>query len=197
MTVSLCWSNFALGYSKESAGNSYTTLSNEEVIKLALENWDKAMPGTGESDLSRKIIIPVPSDNFFCPLRADLIKGLPIHAEVVTRQNGEDPYIENYVLKSDAESFNAIQDNSTGFACIVCYHYTALLENNGSRSGDTDWEIVTILCEKEKGKLFIPPLTMARNYLEKVGGTYTKYTANEFAESIWFYSIKNGIKIKS
>lgn len=192
----LGWSNFALTNSKLGTGNSYSTLSNEQVVELVLKNWDKAIPGNGELDLSRKILVPVPKENFFCQPYANLVKGMPIQAELFQRQDGEEPYIENYVKRSDAEAFNAVQDNRAESVFIVCYHYTALLENNGNRSCDTEWEIVTILCEKEKEKLYIPPLTMARNFLQKTGGTFTDYSNVEFAESIWHYSIKTGIKIK-
>jgi len=32
------------------------------------------------------------------------------------------------------------------------------------------------------------PLTMARNMLEKPGGTYCDYSALEFAESVWYWA---------
>ncbi len=32
------------------------------------------------------------------------------------------------------------------------------------------------------------PLTMARNYLVKKGGTKGRYTAAQFAEAIWYWS---------
>ena len=34
------------------------------------------------------------------------------------------------------------------------------------------------------------PVTMARNFLEKPGGTFAPYTAQQFAEAIWFWSIR-------
>jgi hypothetical protein len=39
------------------------------------------------------------------------------------------------------------------------------------------------------------PLAMARNQLEKPGGTKGEYTAQQYAEAIWFHSQK-GIRIR-
>ena len=34
----------------------------------------------------------------------------------------------------------------------------------------------------------LDPLTMARNMLEKPGGTYCAYSARDFAEAVWYWS---------
>ena len=40
----------------------------------------------------------------------------------------------------------------------------------------------------------MPPVTMARNMLEKEGGTKSVYTAEEFAEAIYYWSQRIRIK---
>jgi hypothetical protein len=38
------------------------------------------------------------------------------------------------------------------------------------------------------------PLTMARNFLEKPGGTFCEYTAREFAEAVYYWSRRAGLE---
>ena len=72
------------------------------------------------------------------------------------------------------------------FAGAVLYSAETLLENNGQRSGDYDWEVVCILASTVESEP-MDPLTMARNMLEKPGGTFADYSALDFAEAIWYW----------
>lgn len=187
------WSEFARQHSCWQEGNSYTTLSESQVIALVQENWDKREPGDGETGIDRKVLVPVPLDEFFCAPRMPLVPGLPIKAEVFQRQEGEDLYVQIFVTWEDAIRFGFKPERAA--ACkIVCYSAEALLENGGERSTDCEWEIVTILATNGQ-KEPMTPLTMARNFLEKPGGTKGVYTAEEFAEAIWFWS-NQGIRVK-
>jgi hypothetical protein len=194
MDFSLAWSNFALQHSRYGTGNSYSTLSNEEVLKLVQENWDQRRPGAGETDLNRKVLVPVPVEHMFCSPRAEIVMGLPVRARVVQRQAGEDPYIETYITPEDAEKFG-VKQTPAKKCDIVCYSADALLENGGERSSEADWEIVTILAYPDDFEEPVPPLTLARNYLNKPGGTYGEYSAKEFAESIYYHATKKTVKI--
>jgi hypothetical protein len=40
------------------------------------------------------------------------------------------------------------------------------------------------------------PLAMARNFLEKPGGTKTFYSSKCFAESVYYWSCNKGIAVK-
>jgi hypothetical protein len=195
--ITLGWSDFAKKYSKQGTGNSFSTLDEQTIIRLTLENWHKAIPGNGETDLNRKILVPLPIDGFFCPPKAKLVLGMPINAEIVERQKGEEPYIQIYVDRSVAESFNALIEKPAKSVFIVCYNKEALLENNGTRSTDCDWEIVTILCNDTSENQPMDSLTMARNMLEKTGGTKGEYSAKEFAEAVWLEHTKKELKVKN
>ena len=72
---------------------------------------------------------------------------------------------------------------------MVLYSAETLTENDGTRSGDFDWEVVCLLAGAAQTEP-MDPLTMARNMLEKPGGTYAPYTAQEFAEAIYFWSCR-------
>mgnify|MGYP000104930427 CR=1 FL=1 len=62
-----------------------------------------------------------------------------------------------------------------------------LLENGGARSTDCDWEIVCVIASPVADEP-LDPLTMARNMLAKPGGTPCGYTADAFAEAVWYWS---------
>ena len=154
------------------------------------------MPGSGETDTSRKILVPVNAEGFFCPPQAKLVIGMPVNAEIFQRQDGEDPYVQTYVTRAVAEAFGALIDCPAKSVDVVCYSAEALEENDGKRSTDCDWEIVCVLAYDGSEQKVMEPLTMARNFLRKTGGTFTNYSAEQFAEAIWNRSIKGGIKVK-
>ena len=75
----------------------------------------------------------------------------------------------------------------------MLYSAAALTENEGKRSGDFDWEIVAIIASPVETEP-MNPLTMARNFLEKPGGTFCEYTAREFAEAVYYWSCRAGLE---
>jgi len=191
------WSKFALDHNTKEQGNSYTSLPLRKVCARVQDHWGKRKPGDGETGIDRKVLVPVPAWHFFCPPKANLVPGLPVRAEVVQRQDGEEFHIETFVTPEDAELHGALTfDNQSACSVdIVCYSAEALLENDGKRSTDCDWEIVCLLCKASDEAEPMTPLTMARNQLEKAGGTKSEYTAQEYAESVWFYA-NRGVKIR-
>ena len=75
------------------------------------------------------------------------------------------------------------------FASVVLYTADTLLENGGKRSTDAEWEVVALIAGPVEVEP-MDPLTMARNMLEKPGGTFCEYSAQEFAESIWYWAAR-------
>lgn len=187
MTPTIGWSNFALRSHNIYSGNSYTNLSETDVIDLVKNSWDKRTPGNGEKDLSRKVLVPITFEagTFFLPM-VDLDERMKVYARIVKRQEGEKPYLETYV-DADEICELGIKLKEPKFVNIVCYSAEALTENGGERTTNDEWEIVCILAsmvEKEP----MTGLDMSRNMLEKVGGTKSEYSAQEFAEAIWYWS---------
>lgn len=199
------WSSFATKNARKESGNSYSILSPEEVVSLIQQNWDRRTPGAGESGIDRKVLVPVPAaieplykPMFFCPPRVRLVTGMPIKAQVAPRrgQEGkEDPSIELWIDSADAEQYGLDEIPATNVN-IVCYSADALLEGGGERTTDCEWEIVTILADSGADEP-MHPLTMARNLLGMPGGTVPEkgYTAEEFAQAVWFHHMK-GLKVK-
>lgn len=190
------WSNFARNRHTADSGNSYTTLNRSDVVQLILDNWDRRVAGDGEEGrLDRKVLVPVDPEKFFCPPKAKLVMGMPVQAEVVRRQDHEAPYVEHFVTPEDAAKHGAVVEVPANFVEIVVYSAEALLENDGERSSECEWEIVCLLAQTGYKTEPMPPLTMARNQLEKPGGTAGTYTDKEYAESIWHYANK-GVTIR-
>jgi hypothetical protein len=191
----LAWSNFAKLNSTREQGNSYTILRPEELVELVLENWVSRLPGQGEKTTDRKVVVPVltysvfdrfglaPNTPYFRCTTAILDPKMPLKARIKQRagQTQEAFTVQTYLSTVDAARLGFLPEPAN-FVKIVCYSAAALLENNGERSSDADWEIVTILASPVKEE----PMhvgTMARNQLRLPGGSYGEYTALQYAEA--------------
>ncbi len=108
----------------------------------------------------------------------EIREGLDFHTKATRRQPGEDLYLSTTVFGDPSV---------TSDVGVVLYSKATLLENEGNLTApDNDWEIVALIKLNEP----MHPLTMARNFLEKSGGTKSVYTAEEFAQAIYFWSNK-------
>lgn len=186
-------SDFALKrHFSKLTGHSWTVLKPEPLLDLIRANWDKRIPGTGEIDVNRKVLVPLPTylqdedhpayeqQLFFSPYTL-VSPGYDIVADVVKRQPNEDYYIQTKL----AERQNYVPEE-VNYAYAVCYSRAALKENGGEES-KYDWEVVCLIASPVKDEP-MDPLTMARNMLEKPGGTKSTYTAEQFAEAIYYHS---------
>jgi hypothetical protein len=163
-------------------GFSFTTLSHQELCEEIAKNWDKRQPGMGETTLDRKVVVPISSRSVY-GVYTTIKPDMEISAKVEQRQAGEDYFIECKVANPPIQQ-NKVND---AFAKVVLYSRAALMENGGTCSTDADWEVVCLISSDVKNEP-MQPLAMARNMLEKVGGTLSTYTAQEFAEAIYYWS---------
>lgn len=201
-TPSVGFSEFYTINSRKEMGNSYTTTPNLSILNLIHHMWDLRKPGTGEGDrVDRKVLVPidpkeVPPHTFFCPPSVKLALGMPIRAEVVARQEGEDPFVDVFITPEDAAGFDFIEVPAKTINFVV-YSAATLLENGGKRTTECEWEIVTLLCSSDESMEFMEPLTMARNWKELTGGTKpaVPYTCDEWADAVLAKKSK-GIKVR-
>jgi len=169
------WSEFAL--SRNKAPYTFYSGPKENLIEEIIHNWSKRKPGKGRIDCEKVIVVPVDPCGFVSPFV--LIENASSFNAILTqRQDGEDKFIK-VTAEGPTEKIN--------YAYVVLYSAETLLENGGKRSGDYDWEIVSLIASPIEDEP-MNPLAMARNMLEKVGGTYCEYSAKEFAEAIWYWS---------
>lgn len=175
------------------AGRTYTPLTDYELVALTLAHWNEAEPGTGEKDLSRKILVPVPVSQggrqIFFTGTAVLDRVVPLQARVAKRpgQPEEDYHVVSYVRPWDAAKYGLAMEEVKSCR-VVCYSAAALEENGGRRSTDCDWEVVTILANATGEVEPMRVLTMARNQTGAVGGTKGEYTAQQYAEAVMYWS---------
>jgi hypothetical protein len=176
MTIGM--SDFARNRHHKGTGFSYFDGTEVDLMFLVRMNWGDRCPGTGREDLSKVVCVNLPPERFVVGTTT-VTDGLPLKAIVERRQPHEDPHVKVYALGGQPETAH--------FAKVVLYSAEALLENDGKRSGTYDWEIVAIIASTVEDEP-MHPLTMARNFLEKSGGTKCEYTAQQFAEAIYYWS---------
>ena len=178
--MNIGWSNFAIKQNKKKR-HSYFKGSHKKLLQLVEKHWRKRVAGHGRADTKKVVVVPILEKDlhklFGCPYGM-IEHATHLRAKVTRRQPHEDPYIE---VHGRGKSM------PVKFAKVVLYSAEALVENEGERSGNYDWEIVTIIAGPYDHEP-MSPLTMARNFLQKTGGTFAPYTAQQFAESIYFWS---------
>jgi hypothetical protein len=173
----LGWSDFARRRHVPGGDHAWFAGTPEELLDLVREHWDDRRPGVGREDLEAVVVVPVPPARFVTDT-VQVTDDTPLFAELVRRQPHEDPYV-----RVTAEG----PREPAHFAAVLLYSAATLLENGGTRSGDFAWEVVSVQASALADEP-MHPVTMARNYLQMSGGTFAPYSAQQFAEAIWYWS---------
>jgi hypothetical protein len=173
----LGWSDFARRRHVPGGAHGWFAGSPEELLDLVREHWPRRRPGAGRTDLETVVVVPVPADRFVGSTVA-VTADTPLFASLERRQPQEEPYIR---VMAEGPREAAL------FASVVLYSAETLTENGGERSGESDWEVVSLRVGPTADEP-MHPVTMARNFLQKTGGTFAPYTAQQFAEAIWYWS---------
>jgi len=183
--IRLGWSDFAVGRHVPGGKHTWFDGAPDELLDRVRAGWDERRPGAGRADLLQVVIVPVAPDGFVSStVKVD--QSTVLHAVFDRRQAHEEGFV-----RVTAEG----PREEVRFASVVLYSAATLLENDGTRSGDFDWEVVCLIAGPEATEP-MDPLTMARNMLEKPGGTYAEYTAREFAESVWYWAARAGARME-
>ena len=148
----------------------------EELLELIRANWSSRRPGTGRADLTEVVRVPMPPERFRSAT-ATLRPTSVLRAVVDRRRPHEDPYIKLTTTEPP--------DPAT-FAEVVLYRDT-LLTGDVEPQFASEWGITAILVSSTDDEP-MHPITMARNFLRKPGGTYAPYTEAEFAKSTDYWS---------
>ncbi|MEM1024859.1 MAG: DUF3228 family protein [Myxococcota bacterium] len=174
---SLGWSQFALDRHLDPETQRRWLGSPEALLDLVAAHWTERQPGKGRADRSQVVVVPVPAEGFVGSTVA-IDERTPLRAEWHQRAEGEECVLR---VRAGGEAEPA------RFAQIVLYSAETLLENGGRRSTEADWEVVALLAGGRPDEP-MDPVTMARNFLERPGGTFAPYTAEAFAEAIWYWA---------
>lgn len=176
---SLGWSVFATDRYVPGGRHTWFDGSPAELLDRVRAGWPRRRPGQGREDLSKVVVVPVDPAGFVSST-VQVDESTVLHAGFERRRDHEDGYVA-VTAEGAREDVN--------FASVVLYSADTLLENGGTRTTDADWEVVALIAGPVEIEP-MDPLTMARNMLEKPGGTYCAYTAEEFAESIWYWAAR-------
>lgn len=184
MTPSVGWSNFALKHHFGIDANARVLVSPEAFLSYIPLAWEKRVPGFGREagDLSAVVVVPLALEAPAQVVRncwLSVTQATDLKAEVIRRQAHEDPFV---LVTGVGEP------TPTKHVRVVLYSAANLLANGGSRSGPFEWEIVAVLATPWDEPEPMQPLTMARNYLQKPGGTFCAYTVEQFAFATYFWS---------
>lgn len=177
---SIGWSNLALAHHKDPAARRFKG-PPAALLTLVKKHWAGRQPGFGRKDLTHVIVVPIAELGLARLFKSTWLAtegASRIRGSVVRRQAHEDPFVS---IEARGRAL------PVKHASVVLYARKVLEENNGTTSGPFDWEIVAVVSGPWENPP-MDPLTMARNYLRKPGGTFANYTAKQFAEAIYFWS---------
>jgi hypothetical protein len=174
-TIVFALNDFCRANHTEAKGSHYAG-SDESLIDLVVACWDKREEGFRPGVFE----VPVPAEGFFSGV-VDLCAkpNAVLNAKFEPRRKGEDPVLSvrgEAALKAPA-----------GQVRIIVYSHEVLAAD-GDNSTDADFEVITILAEPAGDKAPMPPVTMARNFLDAAGGTKGDFTPQQFAESIMYWA---------
>jgi hypothetical protein len=159
----------------EDKGSHYAG-SEESLLALVAANWDKRKPGFTEGCAE----VSVPPEGFFSGV-VDLVAKpkAVLTPRFAPRQEGEDPVLSVHgepALKAPAKRVR-----------IILYSHD-LLAKDGDNTTEAEFEIITILAECDEEEAPMPPVTMARNFLNLDGGTKGDFSPEDFAKAIMYWS---------
>ncbi len=182
----LGWSDFAAGRHAPQGKHTWFDGGDAELLDRVRARWAERGPGAGREDLTQVVVVPVDPAGFVAST-VKVTDETELWAVFDRRQAHEDGFVRVTA---------AGPREPATYASVVLYSAETLQENGGKRSGDFDWEVVCLLAGPTASEP-MDPLTMARNMLEKPGGTYSPYTAEQFAESIWYWSARATVHVPS
>ncbi len=155
------------------SGFSYFDGALQRVANLAKDYF----PGkTGYRD--GVMLVSVPAEGFFSGV-VGICPDTKLVATFAARKEGEEPFVS--VRAIGAETLPA------GHVELVLYRRDVLLED-ASGTTECEWELVSINARPTKEPEPMTPMAMARNFLVLEGGTKASYTAQQFADSILYWS---------
>lgn len=180
------------------SGFSHFEGTEQELLDLTLAHFNEAKQGYKPGVL----LVPVPADRF----RTGVVLVGPetvLTASFAARREGEASFLS---IQAEGEKAQARH------AHVILYSREVLAENNEG-TADADWEVISINAWESdgprpgqspgaEGALAEPesepmdPMTMCRNFLELPGGTKGIFSAQDFAESILYWSTRARTKSK-
>jgi len=157
---------------------SYYSGTWEELVGITEGQFNGAKPGYREGVR----LVTVNPKGFFSGV-VQVTPETVLKATLEVRQPGEAPYISVVAVGGQKMPAKVVE--------IVVYSREVLLEEGpDSVSTNLAWEIISINARATEEPEPPTPQAMMRNFLNLAGGTKAEYTAQQFAESIRYWSNK-------
>jgi hypothetical protein len=168
MTVAL--NDFVRRQTPESPYSHFVGSENYLVALVTAylnKGWQGYKPGV--------LLVPVPPEKF----RANVVSVTSQTELRATFEARREPEARFLSVRAKGEKVQAKH------VFVVLYSKEVL---GDEATSDADWEIVSINARESEIEEPMDPMTMARNFLVLEGGTKGDFTAQQFAESIVFWS---------
>lgn len=153
---------------------SYFDGSWEQLEALVVAHWSERKPGYRDG----VVLVPVPVEGFYSAV-VGTEPGDEFKTMMEARRAGEAPAKVTVVVGK--------RKQPARFVDVVCYSAETLAED-GDRTTDADWEIISINASPVDHPVPMRPLTMARNERHLDGGTRGTYSKDEYIDAILFWS---------
>jgi len=177
MNTPLTSPSFAVGFARRQTPTScYSHFESPDgpgIVDLVSAHFGRATPVNEAGTILR---VPVPPEGFWSAVRP-LVEGEAVVSRYLPRRPGEEAVLSTMTSGAKAPARHVE---------IILYHRDALGED---ASTSADWEIVSINASPFECPFPMDPVTMARNQLQKEGGTFQRtYTSEEWAAAVWFWA---------
>lgn len=186
--------NFCKRQTKESEF-SYYDGAWSEVAQHALDNFGRGEPSESKDGVW---LVPVPADGYYSGV-IQATKSSAMTADLYRRRPDEEAYIRTRIAGEKMPATHVVLVLYSKETLIADYERDCKAADHAGNprpeltayvtNMENDYEVISI--NGSVGAETPPtPIAMARDFLEKTGGTKADYTAEEFAESIWFWRDK-------
>jgi hypothetical protein len=173
MTITIGLNSFVLRQTADSSHSHYNGGDLADLPALVAEHFGNATPGYKDG----VVLVPVPPERFQSGVVV-VDADTQLRAVFEARRPGENPYLSTLARGVKAQAV---------VVEIVLYSRAAL---GDEATTDCDWEIISINARATRGWEPMQPVAMMRNFLAQPGGTAAIYTAEEFAQSILYWSTR-------
>jgi hypothetical protein len=126
------------------------------------------------------VLVTLPASGFYCGV-VQVTPETKLRATFSARNDNERPFISVEAIGAEKLPASHVQ--------AVLYRKDVLAETNDN-STDATWELVSINARYTCAPEPMTPMAMARNMSGQAGGTKAEYTAQQFVESILYWSDK-------
>lgn len=165
-------SQFAINRHTADSILSHFEGSWDELVEMVSSCWGQQKPGYRDG----VVLVPVPADRFKSTI-VFLREGDRLEGEFRARQRGEKPRRTTWVVRDGEGKQDAV-------AVDIVLYRADVLEEDGDRSSDAEWEIISVNARISEEDAPMDPGTLMANHFKASGGTATNMTPEEFEAAL-------------